>query len=193
MRLRDAQDLCSDGHQDDWVQLPGSRPATTMLAGIFDPGASQPETRPLMGDSVAVYEPDARLSIVWPVPEDSDARRRDLPEWAEQDDHDWTTTGREWAVILVCGAPIWQTPIWYLNWGSGIGGYVPNFEPVYGDDEPSGEPTLERWEVSAWAVGLARLLNVVAWTPHDWFGFDPTQRIVSHPSPVHPIDAARRQ
>lgn len=67
MRLRDVLDLCTDLHSDDWVEIPGDqscRPATAMLAGVFDPGSAEPQMRSLDGHSFAVYEPDARLSII---------------------------------------------------------------------------------------------------------------------------------
>jgi hypothetical protein len=50
MRLRDALDLCADAHSDDWVEIPAGsfgRPATTMVAGLFDPGMTEAQTRPL--------------------------------------------------------------------------------------------------------------------------------------------------
>ena len=80
-----------------------------MVAGAFDSGA----TRPLTGHSLAVYEPDARLSLAWPVPDEPEAERpnRDeqgVPEWAEQDSYEWKSARDGWAVILLNGSPIWQ-------------------------------------------------------------------------------------
>lgn len=95
MSLRDLLDLCQNKHSDDWVLVPGNRPATTMLAGLFDPGMKdEAKTRPLAGHSIAVYEPDPQLSMVWPIPEEPEAERPDrlerfIPEWAEKDGHGW--------------------------------------------------------------------------------------------------------
>jgi hypothetical protein len=191
MRLREALSLCTDEHLDDWVRVPGARPATSMLGGLFDPGAAEPQLRPLVGDRVIVYEPDPRLAIVWMVPEDDDETRhgeRRLPEWAENDSADWNHARFGWAVIVLSGAPIWQAPVWYLDWGSGIGGYVPFFRPVFSDGK-LGEDRLKRWEASTWDVGFARLLDSFEGAgglgPHD-----PTGRICPKPSPVHPVDEA---
>ena len=70
--LREALDRCSPDHAHEWVPLSSGqfgRPATSMLAGIYDPGFKEPAVRPLEGHSIAVYEPDAALSLVWPVDE----------------------------------------------------------------------------------------------------------------------------
>jgi hypothetical protein len=197
MDLRKTLDLCTDAHSDDWVEMPSGgwgRPATTMLAGIFDPGGEEADTRPLAGHSIAVYEPDARLSLVWPMPAEPDEGRhraeRWVPEWAEEDTHEWKHADDGWAVVLLGGAPIWQARLWYLDWGSGIGGYVADFQPRFGDREEDGRPKLEGWEISAWEVGLARLVSSFSATG-DFFRFDPTGRVVSSPSPVHPVDATR--
>lgn len=196
MRLRDALDLCTDAHSDDWVEMPcggWGRPATTMLAGIFDPGGEEPNTRPLAGHSIAVYEPDARLSLLWPMPVEHDDRQRLdrwVPEWAEKDGHEWKNARHGWVIVLLSGSPIWQAPVWYLDWGSGIGGYVPDFEEVHADRQPGELPELVGWETTAWAAGLARLINSFSETA-DWPRFDPTPRIVPSPSSVHPVDAQR--
>lgn len=192
MRLRDAIDLCTDTHSDDWVRIPGERPATAMVAGLFDPGAAEPELRPLVGHTIAVYEPDARLSLVWPVPdaeEPDPGVRRSLPEWAEQDDDQWKNARDAWAVVLLNGSPIWQARVWYLDWGSGIGGYVADFRPRFGDSEATAS-SIEGWEASAWAIGLARLLNGFSGAS-DFDSRDPTARIVPSPLQIHPIDAQR--
>jgi hypothetical protein len=164
-----------------------------MVAGLFDPGAAEAATRPLAGHSIAVYEPDARLSLVWPVPDEDEAERpgyeRSIPEWAEQDSNEWKRAEDGWVVILLNGSPIWQARVWYLDWGSGIGGYVPDFEPIDGERELGGDAPLERWDVTTWAVGLARLLNGFGST-NEWDNLDPTPRIVLEYSTVHPIDAA---
>jgi hypothetical protein len=191
MRLRDALDLCTDTHQDDWVQLPGNRPATSMVAGLFDPGMSEPRLSPLSGHSITAYEPDPQLTMVWPVPEDDEdsasLRGDDLPEWLEQAPHEWKIARGGFVVILLSGAPVWQTRAWYLDWGSGIGGYVPDFQAVFADDRTSGTPSIERWETTAWAAGLARLINSFSATG-DFGTFDPTPSLVPQPSALHPID-----
>lgn len=126
MRLREALDRCTAEHVDDWVEIPGSRPATLMVAAMFDPGAEDARTRALFGHSIAVYEPDPHLTMVWPVPEDDDDRigRRDqrLPEFAQKDSREWKSARPSWVVILFNGSPVWQDLLWYLDWGSGIGG-----------------------------------------------------------------------
>ncbi len=194
--LRDALDKCTGASFDDWVTMPSAgwgRPAITMLAGIFDPGGDEPETRPLVGHSLAVYEPDPRLSLVWPVPEDDsflDRSRRFEPEWLTQDTHDWGRAERNWAIVLLSGAPIWQEPVWYLDWGSGNGGYVADFRPDFEKSDPAEVPLIKEWTASRWSIGLASLLNGFAATG-DWFRFDPTSSLVPSPSPVHPVDGAR--
>jgi hypothetical protein len=197
MNLRDALNLCQAKHSDDWTRMPGGqngRPATAIVAGLFDPGSEEPAMRPLAGHSFAVYEQDARLSLVWPVPEDDDylgrAGERFVPEWAEQDTHEWKNARPGWAVVLLGGAPIWQDLFWYLDWGSGVGGYVPDYQPVFADSDPGEAPELERWETSTWAVGLAGLLNVFS-ASGEWYTVDPTARVDPSPSPIHPIDAQR--
>lgn len=125
MDLRAALDIASDLHSDDWVKVPGGtfgRPATAILAAMFDPGvADDPRTRALTGHSLIVYAPDPRLSIVWPVPEDDDylgaPRDAVMPDWAEEDDHNWKHARGGWAVIFLGGAPVWQEFLWYLDWG----------------------------------------------------------------------------
>ncbi len=190
MRLRDALDLCTDTHSDDWARIPGGRPATTFLAGMFDPGAAEPRLTPLTGHTIAVYEPDPRLSLLWPVPDDDerDRRERNTPEWLTDDSHDWNSARDGWVVILLNGAPVWQELVWYLDWGSGVGGYVANFQARFGQGEGVSGPSTQGWEVSAWEVGLARLLNVFSGSG-DFGGFDPTPRVVPSPLLVHPVDA----
>jgi hypothetical protein len=200
MKLREALDLCSDEHAHEWVKIPSGqfgRPATTMLAGLFDPGMSEPHLRPVTGHNLAVYEPDPSLSLLWSVPdeyeEDRRSGQRELPDWAETDDHTWKSARDGWAVILLNGSPIWQAPIWYIDWGSGIGGYVADFHPRFGDyDEElgGGARKIDGWEASAWAIGLARLINAFSHTAGEFAGFEPTARLVPSPSKVHPVDAA---
>lgn len=197
MRLRDALDLCTDDHVHEWIAIPTGqwgRPATTMVVGMFDPGASEPDMRPLTGHSLAVYEPDARLSLVWPMPEDDRSAREDvLPEWAEQEDLPGFKTARGgWTMVLLSGTPIWQVPMWYLDWGSGIGGYVAHFHPRFGKDDEHHRPTIAGWEVSEWEVAITRLINSFSHTDRDWATVDPTPRIVPNPSKIHPTDFARR-
>lgn len=195
MSLREMLDLCQDSHSDEWVLIPGGRPATAMLAGVFDPGMKDHAlTRPLAGHSIAVYEPDPALSMVWPVPEEPEAEElepfnRPLPEWAEQDGHDWKHPRLNYAVVLLGGAPVWQEPVWYLDWGAGIGGYVPYIEAVLSDGSEDGERPVTGWSVSAWAVGLARLINSFS-APREWYTHDPTDRVVPQPDRLHPLDAA---
>lgn len=196
MNLREALNLCTDIHSDDWVEIPSGqwgRPATAMVAGMFDPGFEKAQTRPLMGHSLAVYEPDARLSLVWPIPEDDEADRRGddyMPEWLDADGHQWKSARPGWVVVMLSGTPIWQALLWYLNWGSGIGGYVPNITARFGENDDQGVPTVEAWETSEWAVGLARLIN--SFTPSSGFNkFDPTTCIVPNPLAIHPVDLAR--
>lgn len=193
MSLRDLLDLCQEKHSDDWVLMPGSRPATAMLAGVFDAGTrDEARTRPLDGHSIAVYEPDPQLSMVWPVPDEPEAERsnrleRFIPEWAEQDGHGWKNAWQSYAVVLLGGAPVWQEPVWYLDWGSGVGGYVPNFEGVFGDEYVDDERPVVEWTTSEWAVGLARLINSFDGR-HEWQAHDPTARLVPEPERLHPID-----
>lgn len=198
MRLRDALDLCSDDHAHAWVKLPGGqhgRPATTMLAGVFDPGASEPAMRPLNGHSIAVYEPDARLSLVWPVGDEPEADRvrnweQWKPEWLDADGHEWKSARQGWVVVLLGGAPVWQESLLYLDWGSAVGGYVPDFQPVFSEDRAGGTPDLDGWTTSRWEVGLAGLINSFL-HPTDFASFDPTYRLVPVPDEIHPIDAQR--
>ncbi|MET0557512.1 MAG: hypothetical protein ABW065_02405 [Solirubrobacterales bacterium] len=194
MRLRDALDLCTDAHQDDWVQVPGNRPATSMLAGLFDPGMSESRLSSLTGHSTAIYEPNPRLSMVWPVPEDDEdgtsLRGDRLPEWVEHAPHDWKIARGGFVVVLIGGAPVWQVRTWYLDWGSGTGGYVSDFQAVFSEDRASGTPSIERWETTAWAAGLARLINTFSATGN-FHTLDPTPSLAPQLSPTHPIDAER--
>jgi hypothetical protein len=200
MDLHETLNLCQGDRSHEWVEIPGDfgRPATAMVAGVFDAGMEEASMRPLAGHSLAVYEPDPRLSLVWPVPDEPEAeRRRDglgtvLPEWVEQDTHDWKHARPGWAVVLLCGSPIWQELVWYLDWGSGIGGYTANIQPVFGDSDEDGTPQIARWETTTWAVGLADLISQFS-VATDFFKFDPTNRLVPKPSNVHPIDAERER
>jgi hypothetical protein len=194
VRLRDALNLCSDDHAHAWVNLPGGprgRPATTMLAGVFDVGANEPAMRPLDGHSIAVYEPDARLSLVWPVDDEPEVDcfpEQSKPEWLNADGHEWKSARQGWVVVLLGGAPVWQESLRYLDWGSAVGGYVPDFQPVYGEDRSRGTPDLAGWTTSRWAVGLAGLINSFSHST-DFASFDPTYRVVPAPDRTHPIDA----
>lgn len=191
MALRRALDLCSAEHADDWIRLPGERPATAMLSGLFDSGARTATTTILAPDKIAVYEPDPRLSLVWPVRDDDMRAERDRPqpEWLDADGHNWRSAREGWAVVLLGGAPIWQDLMWYLDWGSGVGGYVADFQAMYSHGVGE-DTTIVGWETTTWAVGLASLLN--SFSSHQEFHkFDPTFRVVSAPSALHPIDAER--
>jgi len=191
MNLRQALDFCSVAHRDDWVRLPGERPATAIIAGLFDAGAAEPRTSILTGHTIAVYEPDPRLSLVWPVPDDDprDERDRATPEWLENEEHDWKHSRDGWAVVLLDGAPIWQELISYLDWGSGVGGHVAYFEPRFADSGT--RSSIEGWNASKWSIDLARLINTFS-ASGDFGNFDPTQRVVPNPSDIHPVDAERR-
>jgi hypothetical protein len=125
MNLRELLDVSQVEHADDWVCIPGNRPATAMLAGVFDAGFDEAQTRPLAGHSIAVYEPDPALSMVWPVPEsDEEVEHRPEARFEWDPDKRFKNVRSGHVVILLGGAPIWQTIVWYLDWGSGIGGYV---------------------------------------------------------------------
>ncbi|MEA2408153.1 MAG: hypothetical protein QOE69_2272 [Thermoleophilaceae bacterium] len=113
-----------------------------------------------------------------------------MPEWAEADTHEWSHARDGWVMILLGGAPIWQARQWYLDWGSGIGGYVADFQPRFGGKAEEGRPQIEAWEISEWEVRLARLINSFSATG-DFFQFDLTDRVVPSPSRLHPADAAR--
>ena len=195
MNLRDLLERCTADNMDDWVEIPGSRPATLMLAAMFDPGAEDSRTRALFGHSIAVFEPDPRLTMVWPVPEDDEdflrlGRRGELPEFAEQDSQEWKSASPSWVVILFNGSPVWQALLWYLEWGAGIGGYVANFQPVFDEDDDEGAPTRTGWETTTWAIGLAGLVNSMSNT-YQWHSFDPSARLVPKPSTLNPVDAQR--
>jgi hypothetical protein len=192
MRLRDALDLCTDAHADDWMPIPGEQPATGMLAGLVDPGGAEPGARALLGHTIAVYEPDARLSLVWPVPEREDDERagQRLPEWAEEDSEKWDSAHLGTVVVVLNGSPIWQERVWYLDWGTGVGGYVANFQPRFAADSDRGRPKRDGWDASAWSIGLARLLSVFSATG-EFDAVEPTGRLVPSPSTLHPVDAAR--
>ena len=114
-----------------------------------------------------------------------------MPEWLDEAPHDWKVARGSYAVILLAGAPIWQIRVWYLDWGSGVGGYVSNFEAVFSKDQTSTrDSSIERWETTTWAAGLARLINFFS-ASGDFHTFDPTLSLVPQPSTLHPIDAAR--
>jgi hypothetical protein len=74
--------------------------------------------------------------------------------------------------------------------GSGIGGYVANITPEFGEDHEDGTPTRVGWQASRWSIGLADLVNHLADSYQRW-DFHPTRRLVPEPSPLHPIDAER--
>lgn len=116
-----------------------------------------------------------------------------IPEWAENDSQTWESARSGWAVILLNGSPIWQALVWYIDWGSGIGGYVADFRPRFGPDDESGTPTLEGWEATRWSIGLARLLNVFSNVATEFARFEPTDRLVPEPSSLHPVDDQRQR
>ncbi len=190
-------DLCTDELGDDWVRIPGDGPATAIVAGMHDPGGNEPRTRPLVGHTIAVYEPDPSLSMVWPVPDEDPVeawhrnRESGLPEWAENDSDEWKSARPGWVVILRSGSPIWQARVWYLDWGSGAGGYVSDFQPLFSDNLVGPRPELLGWETSTWAVGLARLINTFSATGQFVETFDPTDRLCPEPIKIHPVDAER--
>jgi hypothetical protein len=179
MNLSDLLDLCQDKHSDDWVEVPEERPATLMLGRAF-------------GSHLAVYEPNPALSMLWLVSEDPDEDFDGLPFWAEEDTHDWH--GRSgYVVILLNGAPVWQTQSWYMTWGSAVGGYVPDIRKPMHDGGEHGDPANAEWTTTKWEASLARLLNAVAYVSDDWHSFDPVFRLVPEPVPIHPLGAARRE
>lgn len=179
MNLSELLDLCQDQHSDDWVEVPEERPATLMFGRIF-------------GSHLAVYEPNPELSMLWLVSEDPDERFDTLPDWAEGDAHDWQ--GRSgYVVILLNGAPIWQTHAWYMTWGSGVGGFVPRIERPIHDGEERGYPANAEWVTTKWEASLARLLNAVTYISDDWHSFDPVSRLVPVPAAIHPIGATRHE
>ncbi|HEX3240301.1 MAG TPA: hypothetical protein VHR18_09220 [Solirubrobacterales bacterium] len=193
MSLRELLDVCQASRSDNWIRVPGGRPATAMLAAVFDPGMEEPRMRTMEGHSIAVFEPDPRLSMVWSIADEPEAERqpaerfeRFIPEWLGQDDHEWKSARDSYVVVLLGGSPIWQERIWYLDWGSGVGGFVPDIQPVFGPLE-EGVPSIERWETTKWHVGLARLISSFEATG-DWYSFEPTERIVPEPSGIHPVD-----
>ncbi len=194
MTLRELLDAAQLDRSDDWVKVPGNRPATAMVAGVFDAGFEQAQTRPLAGHSIAVYEPNPALSMVWPMPEDdegADRRRREpfKPDWDPQEEFKHIRPGH--AVLMLGGAPIWQTLVWYLDWGSGIGGYVANFSVLFDGELDEGPPPTIGWEASSWAIGLAGLISSLDHMAHEWFAHDPTERVVTRRSDVHPLEEAR--
>lgn len=201
MNLREALDRCTDAHFDDWIRMPGGqscRPATSIVAGSFDPGMlSGAETRPLAGHSMAVYEPDPSLSLVWPVPEDDRdlelPRERFVPEWAETDSQTWKSAKSGFVVVLLSGAPIWQARLWNIDWGSGIDGFVPDFTQKFDELEidPESSPPPARWTIDKWSIGLASLINGFSHLGGEFAALDPTTRIVEVPEEIHPIDRVR--
>jgi hypothetical protein len=108
MNLRELLDAAQSNKADDWVQIPGNRPATAMVAGVFDAGFKEAQTRPLAGHSIAIYEPNPALSMVWPVPEDdeeADRRRQPFhPEWDQEERFKHVRCG--YVVLMLGGAPI---------------------------------------------------------------------------------------
>jgi len=90
MHLREALDLCSVNHAGDWVWLAGERLATAMAIGLVD--SEQPRTTILAPHSLAVYEPDARLSLAWPIPDEEPPGAQGEPEWLTEDGHEWNPT-----------------------------------------------------------------------------------------------------
>lgn len=164
-----------------------------MLAAVFDPGMEEPRARTMEGHSIAIYEPDPRVSMVWTIADEPEAERpdrfeRSTPEWLEQSSKEWKSVRSNYVVFLLSGAPVWQECIWYLDWGSGVGGFVPDFQPVFGSLE-DGVPSIERWETTRWHVGMTRLLSSFEATK-DWFSLEPTEEIVPEPSTAHPVDPA---
>jgi hypothetical protein len=168
-----------------------------MIAGLFDPGSAEAGMSALTPGALAVYEPDASLSLAWGVPEDDDSSRcvgDDLPEWLVTDSHEWGSATRGWAVVLLNGSPIWQTPIWYIDWGSGIGGHVAGFSPQFKDYNPDDAEDRGSvgWRASQWATDLAALIESFSPTAGQFASFNPTARLVPYPSRLHPVDAAQR-
>jgi hypothetical protein len=193
MNLRELLDAAQLNRTDDWVLIPGNRPATAMVAGVFDAGFKEAQTRPLAGHSIAIYEPNPALSMVWPVPEDdeeADRRRQRLhPEWDQREEFKHIRPG--YAVLMLGGAPIWQTLVWYLDWGSGIGGYVADFSAIFDRDAEERPAPIIGWEASSWDIGLAGLINSFAHAAHEWFAHDPTDQVVTKRSEAHPLAVAR--
>jgi hypothetical protein len=193
MNLRELLDAAQWNHADDWVLIPGNRPATAMVAGVFDAGSKEAQTRPLAGHSIAIYEPNPALSMVWPVPEDdeeADRRRQPFhPEWDQGKRFKNVRSGH--AVLMLGGAPVWQTLVWYLDWGSGIGGYVADFSAIFDRDAMEQPAPIVGWEASSWDIGLAGLINSFAHTAHEWIVQDPTDNVVTKRSDVHPIAVTR--
>lgn len=193
MNLGELLDAAQLNHTDDWVLIPGNRPATAMLAGVFDAGFKEAKTRPLAGHSIAIYEPNPAFSMVWPVPEDDEEaeRRREpfQPEWDRNEEFKHVQPG--YAVLMLGGAPIWQTLVWYLDWGSGIGGYVAHFSAIFDRDADLRPAPIVGWEASSWDIGLAGLINSFAHTSHEWFAHDPTDSVITTRSDAHPLAVAR--
>jgi hypothetical protein len=129
-----------------------------------------------------------------PVPDEAEAEQpnryeRGLPDWAEQDSEEFKSARVAYTVILLGGALVWQEAMWYLDWGSGIGGYVPYIEPKFSGEYEGHERPQTGWQVSLWAVKLARLMNSFEGT-HHWHPHDPTIRLVPEPDKMHPSTPA---
>ena len=95
-------------------------------------------------------------------------------------------------VIHFCGAPVWQQKIVYLDWGSGVGGYVPEIEAAIQDGVERGYPQSADWVTSKWAISLVWLLHSLTGTSQEFLSKDPVARLVPHPTTTHPIDQQRQ-
>lgn len=164
MRLRDALDLCTDRHSDDWVEVPGERPATAMLAGCSirveertgDPTTGGTHDRGLRAGRAAIdgLAGSGGRRLARPV-----SRRRN-PGMGRD--------GRarvEACANRACSCAARRSPdlagaSLVSRLGLGYGGYVADFQPVFSDQKTGPYPEIERWEASAWAVGLAGLMSV---------------------------------
>lgn len=170
--------------------MPGGQPATAMLAVLFDAGARSPELRSVTGDRIAVYEPDARLSIVWTVDDEcrGDRPQSDPPERVgEQFKH-----ARDgWAVILFSGSPIWQVPIWVSRLGAWDWRVRARLQARTAATTTRQVGRRSRGGTPQGGSSASRVSSMTSLTRRARATHDPTLRLVPEPSRLHPVDTER--
>lgn len=163
MELKAVLDLCQGTHIGEWRKLPGGGPVHRLITGLVDLASSDepPALAALQHYHRAVYASDVSVGLAWGM-DDEDWRERrsrgeEQHEWLPKSPGEIKSARTHYAHVLYNGAVVWEVPYVYADWGSGIGGCLPQPRPRFDGDATA--PQIVAWEASTWDNGFAALLT----------------------------------